>query len=78
MARKKIPERVEVTCDLCKSICDESNCRLNGIIEFKYDGLDLHGIAVGSAGWKRDVCDSCLKRAQQALADEFENKVAAS
>lgn len=69
MAVKKIPAREEVTCDVCRRICDGKDVRRahSGKLVVQQDGLDYQGCAVGNATVSYDLCDFCLSNLEVVI-----------
>lgn len=67
MSRRIIPERIEITCDVCGKVCDNSNRRMQGRIVINRHGLDYQGCAVGQGGSDCDCCDDCIIKLEKAI-----------
>jgi uncharacterized cysteine cluster protein YcgN (CxxCxxCC family) len=64
---KKIPEQIEVYCDICGVLCNNSmpgtkgSRRMKTVLKFKCLALDYRGDACGSWDTDLDLCDQCSK-----------------
>jgi hypothetical protein len=67
---ERIPERVLVTCDVCRAKCDMSikfSRRREGRLIIDAHGLDHLGSVAGPGKREFDLCDSCLRRIETAV-----------
>ena len=70
--KKIIPERLEVTCDICHNVCvaDEYGCVPT---RSKSAFLNLHatavenGVGVGDDSQTWDLCDNCVEKVREAV-----------
>lgn len=69
MSTKRIPEKVEVYCDVCNSLCGPGGKRrtMGGHIRIKRDALDYQGSPVADGSVDFDACDSCLETVSKAI-----------
>ena len=84
MTRKSVPERTEITCDVCLRVCGdqpgEARRQQNGRLRVDQDALDMHNQPCADASVVRDLCDECLHAIVKAInlaATEARNLVKA-
>lgn len=59
MSTRTIPSRIELTCDRCKQVVEDSNHRIEAKLIFSGNALDFQGMPVANGGWELDLCDDC-------------------
>lgn len=74
MSTKKIPERIETTCDCCGRTDEAVGFIKKAKLTFNQRSLDMHNNPAGDATISRDLCDTCAGIMTAAI-NEAHNKI---